>query len=521
MADTSNLTNFLEDVADAIRAKKGTEDPIPAANFDTEIASIETGSDTSDATATADDIINPKTAYISDGKVTGNIQVTNETGILSIANFITNNNEHILSINNNLALVGTYNTNMIKMYKWENNNVTDLLDTFEIIDSDTNSLNLVMAQIGKTKLSNNNIMVAILAQSDSINKTVILVQYDVTINKFIKDNISSYLMSNTSNTGYASIAISPVNSCYVACGAPSGQWYIRFALLSYDINTNTITSRTDSFSGNTYVPTTAYVEWDQSGTYISLRAYRLGSSGENNRNAIYRFFDNSLSKIKEWRTQAIQCLWNNTYYFYNNTLKQFSGDTTVKVYNEFNVSIGNTIMWTYNNYLFIVNYSSLQNILYCYKIDEVTLELTLLFQQNVQPYTSELYNSYVGSPMSPSSQQNLYYFDTMTNCYVFQDEETSIPSTVNIKGYTLYNLYDINVTSDKVLEDEIFANYSGKTIGTMPNNGELVYNVSTEEQVIPEGYTSGGTIAASPLTIEEYGECLEISQNILSGDNSL
>ena len=43
MADTSNLSNYLKDVADAIRAKKGTTDPIPAANFDIEIASIPTG----------------------------------------------------------------------------------------------------------------------------------------------------------------------------------------------------------------------------------------------------------------------------------------------------------------------------------------------------------------------------------------------------------------------------------------------------------------------------------------------
>lgn len=43
MADTSNLSNFLEDIADAIRTKKETTDKIPAENFDSEILSIETG----------------------------------------------------------------------------------------------------------------------------------------------------------------------------------------------------------------------------------------------------------------------------------------------------------------------------------------------------------------------------------------------------------------------------------------------------------------------------------------------
>ena len=43
MADTSNLTQFLTDVAGAIKEKTGKTDKIPAANFDAEILSIKTG----------------------------------------------------------------------------------------------------------------------------------------------------------------------------------------------------------------------------------------------------------------------------------------------------------------------------------------------------------------------------------------------------------------------------------------------------------------------------------------------
>ena len=108
---------------------------------------------------------------------------------------------------------------------------------------------------------------------------------------------------------------------------------------------------------------------------------------------------------------------------------------------------------------------------------------------------------------------------------ILQEKQTkiipeNIKKNVEIFGITgtleaEINTSDATATVDDIINPKTAYVNGEKIIGTMPNNGELNYEVSNVEQTIHAGYTSGGKIAAAPISQEEYDICNNLIQDIL------
>ena len=101
---------------------------------------------------------------------------------------------------------------------------------------------------------------------------------------------------------------------------------------------------------------------------------------------------------------------------------------------------------------------------------------------------------------------------------VYELPGTQVLNSVQVINDVLYSTQKVNIDSENVIEGKRFINNTGLHYGSMPNNGKLNYTPSTEEQTIPAGYTSGGIIAAYPVTEEEYNACLELTNQIIGGN---
>lgn len=183
------------------------------------------------------------------------------------------------------------------------------------------------------------------------------------------------------------------------------------------------------------------------------------------------------TKIMDKRIYGVN--YYGTKVFFEDGIYQLSEQLTVsQKLGEINIPTTSTQPIYPFNEKYYVRYNTTDNKATIYEFNEDTNLFTELETVN-----SGDISGYEQSP-------DLYYGNYV---YDFIQGDTLIGYTVD--GNNLYINADRSITTSSILNGYQAYNSQGNPIvGTMPNNGELNITPTTENQNIPEGYTSGGTV---------------------------
>lgn len=538
MARIDNLTNFLEDVAVAIKAKRefSQEDKILAAEFDTEIMKIQTGTGTEDADAVPSDLLYPKTAYVNGTKISGVIMPTYSSEgnpILSdttITSDITMSRQ-ITDINIESDIFISYNSNTLYLYKIINNKV----DTENVVTYTNAELNITSpVSFGRAKLAprangDGTInLVIVTGQNDASGKPIYIYLFKVNIDTlevtYCTVNSNSIYIGNqyhhiTTTTKTLDVAFSSDTEFLVGTvfSSDAGSWgtatgYFRYAhmrivdtdsLMAIKTGTNTTGAAgfTQGWDG-TYPKFYMFYQDDYFQIYEE-KNYRV-----TNRDGVNTFTYWSMFLNKNDYTFFYKTTTESTRNIYVKCKDYIIGNGQIFNIDDVNKQIGTTdYAPKYASYVGVMGNSVLN-------IYNGTCSIYAIRNNN-----ATLSNSF-------PSTYGQYDSDGSTFVTQYNKDITLLTIEKLIIGLQRFGISYINTNDADAKREDILMNktaYMRNALykGTMPNNGELNYEVSTSEQTIPAGYTSGGTIAASPLTDSEYNECLEVTQEILGQNVSL
>ena len=484
MSTLNNKLDYLDETKQLIKQAiidKGQEvsDEDTFRSYVDKISDIETGNDTKDATATSNDILYPETAYISNGKVTGNIMPTYSSNTtLSQTNTISRSLSYsLLDINYDakIAIVSEedYKFNFCNIVNneidYENSAYITLNDFEEGMDG-TYTFSKCCTNFDKNA---NDLYLYLLF---TFQNTFKVFCYTYNIKTKSSKYIDTYELTidDANNSLVLNMMIRPnyPNQVIVFCGYTSttalGSYlttvFLQFNTVALELQK---IEDTISTSSNQYAAKVESCYFTSNGEYLCINVRTGTLSGTTQNGVIYHCVNNFLESIVD-STQYITLFENGNYIAYNQSTRNhclFNIDGDVLYSYSGNLGEVSTEQLTYTNKCILGNYlfgfAYLEDfinpteplILYCCKLNE---DYTIIKEYEIGVGSRTLFNCYNAILYDNKTTRN---FDG----YLGDTEKEIISLERNNTVY--FSTKDSDTTINDVSQGKIFYNSEGKQIG--------------------------------------------------------